>query len=304
MEEDITSYFENGLLIKVTPEGKHQYESRYIITGGYKYDMLIKKHVELLPIPKFNQEGSFPSVTKSEDYILRMIAGNVRKTNHEQSIIILEKACDMMLASNIGWQQKDFMRLVTWMLQDGRVEESIKYRKLIKEKVHVIDSSDMIKAAIRDASLMKTDLICVTPHKSCSEIESKLSGRIYSISGKDKRFPPMPEFPKDFKCGIYPFIYGINIFHDSSMNKIEDVIGYSNRPFIDERTEQEKLVYQQFIDKQIMEQENYLDGDRYYALKALHPDLCPKSRYAFSKLSVEDHDKYLSLVELVKNIVK
>jgi len=67
--------------------------------------------------------------------------------------------------------------------------------------------------------------------------------RIYSLSGRDKRFPKIPgDFDSDC-CGLslHPYFWGTSEPSFSAKNPIK----YSNRPFVDDRTAKQKNDYQE-----------------------------------------------------------
>lgn len=86
----------------------------------------------------------------------------------------------------------------------------------------------------------------------CGEC-AKYRGRWFSISGKDKRFPKMPE---NYGCtcqGIdfYPVIDGVS--EPEYCPKHQNIIEYSNRPFVDDRTQAEKALHQRYLDENTAE---------------------------------------------------
>ena len=98
-----------------------------------------------------------------------------------------------------------------------------------------------VQKALNDAKSLNTDLVEMTYELACSSEQAKYRGRVFSISGKDKRFPYLNS--EVLACGLtfYPFIYGIS---EPCYCKPKDIIEFSNRPFIDDRTEKEKSDYE------------------------------------------------------------
>lgn len=91
------------------------------------------------------------------------------------------------------------------------------------------------------------DLVQMTTHFPTCEICSMYQGRVYSISGKDKRFPAL--FDTAFKSGyrnvhpncrhsIAPWIESMH-----TQEEIENIINISNQPFEDARKKGEKKLY-------------------------------------------------------------
>lgn len=106
-------------------------------------------------------------------------------------------------------------------------------------------TKEVIKINLQNAKLLDTDLVEAGYFNGCCGECAKYRGRWFSISGNDKRFPKMPV---DYGCtcsGIdfSPVIYGIS--DPTYCDEGTDIIEYSNRPFIDDRTEDEKAIYLQ-----------------------------------------------------------
>lgn len=80
------------------------------------------------------------------------------------------------------------------------------------------------------AKKYKDDYVQVVSHCCCSEC-AKYRFRIYNISGRDKRFPKLPDYIKNYSwhCGLllYPFSLGINYMNlaiDKSLHEINELI--------------------------------------------------------------------------------
>ena len=107
-------------------------------------------------------------------------------------------------------------------------------------------NKNLLKLAIRDAKEMGTDLLEMTEHSpTCAEC-AKYQGRVYSISGKSNKFPPLP---KEFiindgvhegcRHAFFPYEDGL-----SKPNYHENIVEYSNSPFVDNRTPEEVAAYE------------------------------------------------------------
>lgn len=93
------------------------------------------------------------------------------------------------------------------------------------------------------AEELDTDLVEASYFRGCCGECAKYRGRWFSISGKDKRFQKMPV---DYGCtciGIdfSPVIFGLSI--PMLSDEIDDIIAYSNRPFVDDRDAEEIELY-------------------------------------------------------------
>jgi len=309
--ENIADYFLNGHLIYVYPSDAHQYDATIFITEQHEYDLLIKEDVLDLPIPNFTKTDSFPEVTKNEDYILRMIASKIRKTDHEYSIIVLRKAVEMMLVSDIGWMHEDYLRLVKWLYQDGYIDEAEKEEKYFDEIIicgHTTKSNDRLKnevlqKSINNAKELGTDWIFVSAPATRSLNDALYGTRIYSISGKDSRLDRLPiPFPP-CNCTFDP-VFPFSKLIDWKMRPILDPISYSRRDHIDDRSDEEKEEYRKLKEKQDLPKVFWKEEKQYYYLKYRFPDICPKSKYAFDKLKREDIESFNKLISVLPDLYK
>lgn len=303
---DSIDYFHNGKLMRVEPNGSNSYSSRYIFDGRL-FDMLSPDDVKALPIPNFSQEGTFPDVTNSEDYILRMIAGYIREINHEQSIVVLNKANILMQASNISWSTDDYLRLAKWLYQDGKIELAERYENAISERIPSYYSKngrkrinkEILDNALKACETLHTEFIEFRSLSGGSEIDGVYGNRLYSTTKTNKKVHSLPKLDGDYYGTFFPFFDGISTMYDRQGNVVSNPILYSNRLFIDERTESDKELYRERQLEIQKHNELWMDEKRFYYLKNRYPEACPKSKYAFSKLKREHFDEWQKLINML-----
>lgn len=136
------------------------------------------------------------------------------------------------------------------------------------------------------------DLVEMTEHYPTCGICATLQGRVYSISGKDKRFPPLSRaFSSGYRnihpnCrhSVAPWIESMHTAHE-----ISKAIDKSNRPFEDLRPEEEKALYnKQQVQNRQMRQDKY----QYERYKARLGEDAPKSFHAFRKMKKAGGEKW------------
>ena len=165
-------------------------------------------------------------------------------------------------------------------------------------------TKEVININLQNAKQLDTDLVEAGYFNGCCGECAKYHGRWFSISGNDKRFPKMPI---DYGCtcsGIdfSPVIYGISepTYCDT------DIIEYSNRPFVDDRTEEEK--YSCDIDKRNAEVDEMwakyenrwnaireYDRRKYDKLVEVLPDIVPKSYSGYMRMKKNNTKNYQRL---------
>lgn len=120
--------------------------------------------------------------------------------------------------------------------------------------------------------------------------------RIYSISGKDKRIPKLPDFFLDISnwehCGVCLTTANEYMLRD-------DLITKSNRPFVDDRTPEQKQNYQNYLAEKQAEAEKAQDKEDYAELSALCPDIVPKSFGAYRRLKNSNPEKFEEIRKLL-----
>lgn len=150
-----------------------------------------------------------------------------------------------------------------------------------------------------------SDLIQVSYIRCCCPECAKYHGRIYSLFGMDKRFPRLPEWlsrTKGAHCGMftYPYIYYPDI-PTSLYVKGEfvnvDAIEPSNRPFEDDRPQEDIDIYLRIIAEYKEEQQ---DRATFAMLEEDYPDITPKSYGAYRRMKKAKTKGYLTLAEELK----
>ena len=158
-----------------------------------------------------------------------------------------------------------------------------------------------------NADKYKDDYVQVVSFCCCSEC-AKYRFRIYSISGRDKRFPKLPDYVKKYSwhCGLgtRPFVLGIHYMRlspNKSLNEIDELIEYSNRPFVDDREDEEIERYNRILAKN---KQDYIDGinkeqacAEYEQILTNLPDISPKSQGGYLKMKKSNSANFQKLKE-------
>lgn len=152
----------------------------------------------------------------------------------------------------------------------------------------------------KDCKSMNTDLVIATTHCCTCALCSSLQGRVFSLSGKDKRFPRLPDEVKIYGgfhegCAhtFFPFFYGI-----STMPNNEDPVKFSNRPYLDYRTPEEKAKYAAEIAKAEAQARSRAE---YEWICNYLPELAPKSLGGYTKMKNANSANYQKIVAAAKS---
>ncbi len=136
------------------------------------------------------------------------------------------------------------------------------------------------------------DLMIITEHHPCCGQCARVQGRVFSISGNDKRFPPLSAaFPSGYKnvhpncsCVAVPWIEELQ-----SPEELKEALEKGSQPLRDERSAGEKALYtQQQSDSRRMR----ADLVQYQRYKARLGDDAPKSFSAFRRMKNAGGDRW------------
>ena len=138
-----------------------------------------------------------------------------------------------------------------------------------------------------------TDLVESSDIAACCSKCAMYRRRIYSLSGRDKRFPKIPDDFDSDCCGLnlHPYIWGVS----EPTFSAKDPIKYSNRPFVDDRTARQKRDYLEL--KKQFEEEKEKEEDRkiYNRIVSALPNNAPKSFGAFRRMKKTNSPGYIDL---------
>ncbi|MBB6689918.1 minor capsid protein [Cohnella xylanilytica] len=133
-----------------------------------------------------------------------------------------------------------------------------------QRKAHVTGTENM-------ASQNGQDLVYVSAVGITCELCAKYQGRVYSISGNDKRFPKLELRPPYHSYCVHSLSVWVEEY--TSIDEVERMISASNRPFVDNRTERYKLRYEQIQREKSRKNETRKQWMRYKAAIPGTPDL-------------------------------
>lgn len=320
-----TVYYAYGHVIKVFPPIRGPiYEGRDIINGadfivsdGTAYDLTDIESIKSIAIPNYNlyrpnKIGEELGVTGFLEYVLRMKSGQLwNEEKYELSIAVLGKATELMKHSNMGWPAKDFFGIVNELNNLGCFEKAKQWTNWILKnvpgaKAALSPSADdkisyhakeHFKKTIESCKDLATDLVETGDVNGCCPICAMYRNRVFSLSGKDKRFP---KFPEDFHfgCGLSAYPYKEGVMEPAF--RCKNVVQYSNRPFVDDRTDEEKKNYVERME-QISKDSPAVRGPNlakiiYLRLKNQLPDIAPKSFSGFQRMRNANSKNYQALV--------
>lgn len=169
------------------------------------------------------------------------------------------------------------------------VEKAIdRQKKTFDELANSIKTSVM-----SNSKRYKYDLVVFHDYGSgCCEECSKKTGRVYSISGKNKRFPPLPDYVRKHgnfhagcRCTMSPYFDDETIYYKGVQ---VNAIKASSRPWCDDRTEKERQLYDEYINSITSDAKHDAakewDRNEYNVLLSELPSEAPKSFSSYRRM--------------------
>lgn len=314
--KEVSLYFINGCLKTVLPESTEDfYDCDYIYSDGIKFDMANVESIKSIPVPNFQMIDSFSKygATGSLDYVIRMKAGKYfNEQKKELCSACLWKCTELMLANKFyAWRKEDYERLVIWHYEMKMFSEGEKAKKYLEKNGVYENQFDSLALSIKDSTFqslrqLNRDLVAFHGYESgtCAEC-AKMIGRVYSVSGKDKRFPKLPEYVKKHgnfhngcRCAMTAYFIeeGTIFHHGEQINAIKA----SNRPYVDDRTEQEINSYQGYLDYLAEIEQKGIDRKEYQIILEKLPDIAPKSFGAYRRMKNSKTKNFEKLLDSAK----
>lgn len=304
-------YFRYGRAYKIVPSPPNSlYEDRELINyaekivcDGKMYDLTSAESIYSIPIPDYSKmnRGSIESPVLYLEYVLSMHASYLwKKKEYRLALVCLGKSTQMMPFSPIGHLKETYYRIVDWEEELGKFQKAAEWEQWIEDNAPNIEQ-DVFTNAINRCRSVGSDLVYCNWSGAQSAVTAKYQGRVYSISGKDKRFPALPDFMKGPQNICYlsgPFTCG-----DKSLDTIyykgkdANAISVSWRPFKDDRSPQEIAGYKKTIEKIMQPKISRYKMRVYFRIKYYLPEKLPKTKSALYRLSEEEFENLVSAAE-------
>ena len=313
-----TIYFKNGKMYRVSPTDKESwYDARYLASDGDVYDLENVEDIKRIPVPNFDEHDTMMDgygVTGSLDYVIRMKAGAFYNRNQKELCsACLWKSTELMFENkSISWQKKDFERLVNWHNELGMYDEAEKAINYLKKHNQYTENTfDICASQIKDsifnnAKQFGCDLVAFNDYGAgCCEECAKMRGRVYSISGNSKKFPPLPLYAKKHgnfhpgcRCTMSIFFADDDeIFYKGEK---QNAIKVSNRAWIDDRDKPEIELYNNYVFQLEENEKKENDRKEYYSIQKSFPEFAPKSFGAYRRMKNTKSNNFLKIVDAAK----
>lgn len=309
--KNVMIYFKDGIINDVVPDVYDYYKAQYFNINGTVYDTYSVESVQSIPKFDFSNRKILGTPVYYLEYLLRMRASQERKIhNNVLAYALLRKSTQLMENTGTLYNSKDFLRLANWLYQDGKYEQA---KTIEKELLSMINNTvpihlEAFQQTIANCKQLHTDYIVCPYSSGTCPVCALYQMRVYCISGRDKRFPKLPDivyqhggFHNGCRHTFYPFFLGVSSFKNQYLQDC-DPIKYSNRPFIDDRSDSDKQLYLQRMENQKKHEEAAMNKRIYYELMQKIPEVMPKSVAGFTKMKRANSINYQKIVKAAHDI--
>lgn len=264
-----------------------------------KYDFQTLEGINSIKIPSYKPLQGMSSPVNNVEYILQKKATEHKKNGRmDLAIACLRKANEIFPHSNFSWPEKDYMRLVEYLKFDRQFEEAKIEEQKIKELFAQFNKEqEAYNTKVISEVYGNTDIVSTNETYFVCEECAKYIKRYFSVSGNSKKYPKLPEYllhksEKHKYCSItlYPVLDDISL---PTWDYKGDFIKYCNRPFVDERTKEQKAIFE----KDVKEKEEMAKDKEFYDLlfeKA--PEIAPKSFGGYRRMKASNSENYKKLL--------
>ena len=271
-----------------------------------KYDFQTLEGINSIKIPSYEPLQGMSSPVNNVEYILQRKATEHKKNGRmDLAIACLRKANEIFPHSNFSWSEKDYMRLVEYLKFDRQFDEAKKEEQKIKELFAQFNKErEAYDTKINSEVYGNTDIVSTNETYFVCEKCAKYIKRYFSISGNSKKYPKLPEYllhkseeHKYCSITIYPVIDDIS---SPAWDYKGDFVKYCNRPFVDERTREQKIIFE----KEVKEKEEIAKDKEFYDLIfEKFPEIAPKSFGGYRRMKVSNSENYKKLLLTAENLL-
>lgn len=283
------------------------------------YDFSSVEGINAIPGPceEFKADEIKRDFTGRVEYYLLSKGEQYKKANNaELAIACFRKANELMPMYGDSFSRECFLRLPRYLralrrFDEARAEEE-KIQRLFGGNYRHINERykpEQQKKQLLDwVALHKTDLVSTTYSHCCCTECAKYRGRVFSVSGDDARFPKLPEYllfgGHGCNISVIPFLSGLSGLQTSDRKIItaSKIIAYSNRPFIDDRTEEEVHNFIASCQEKADDVEREIARVDYDWLWEYAPHICPKSFSAYMRMKRMRSKKFIEIVSAAQEL--
>lgn len=245
-------------------------------------------------------ENIVNSLNEATNLVGRQIEDKIRE------IGLKDASMKFATGNTIKQMQKE---LVNSLIDEGLTGIKDKLGRNIPISVYAETLARSIVAETQNTCVENTmkehgkDLVKMTSHYGCCPVCAVYEGRVYSISGKDSRFPSLKSLPgfKDGYNNLHPrCAHRITAFIEK-YNDVEKEIKNSNRPFEVDKDKEASI--NKYYEEQKKKAKLRANRKQYEQIKIALGKDAPKSFQGFLKMkNAKNQENYNDLKERFKKV--
>lgn len=301
------------------------------------YDFNSVKGIKAIPATKSIRNAPSGGATGEVYYYLQKKAcAHEKAGNIELAVLCLKKSNDIIVVNELPCKSQSY-NLVKLLAREGRIEEAEEEKERIDRYYDRLDEkmNRATKGPNSKLLIPGEDLAIMSIHGSTCPECAKYQGRVYSISGRNRRFPKAPPFFFGTEgvhkgCGhtFSSYIDGVTdpmLEYTLSVHPLKNsqygrnIVAFSNRPFVDDRTDEciaaaalvcakaaakaaeEQSYYDNIIEVEVRRGREARD---FQWLQDKFPDKCPKSLTGYRRMKTQNTKNFQILYQLAADAGK
>lgn len=172
----------------------------------------------------------------------------------------------------------------------------LEFFKKTSEQNYFASKNENLRAISMRFRNSKEDTVFVTTSRVCP-VCSMYNRRIYSLYGRYKKFPLLPDFLKNDICPTCGVHIGYSHYFPGINGNLRKDIEFSNRPFVDSRTSEERQFWSDTVAKKQCNVK--LENDFAWICKNI-PDMAPKSIGGYKRMAKSNSKNYQKICVAAK----
>ena len=272
---------------------RSQYKQLGIETDSFQKNK--NKHIKQINLLV---ENSVTQLTKANNFIGRNVRDNIRDISNKtirQSI--LQGKTFKQLQEDL---KNEFINnnITAIKTRNGRYINLDSYSSIVARST-VTETEN--RAVMEQVKLSNNDLVRMSSHLTSCPVCAPLQGRVYSVSGKSKLFPPLHKAFSGVYANIHPNCRHFLIPYSPEKDKnLGDTIKDSNKSFdVDPRSQSQIDNYNK-IQKENQKRNN--DKKQWERYKIVLPELTHLTLSGFRRAKRKNNERYQKLLEEYRKI--
>jgi hypothetical protein len=233
---------------------------------------------------------------EATNYVGRRLADDIRKTSLEAIAMKVSSGDTVKQAKELLIQKLSESGVTSIVDKSGRAINLESYASMV---ARTTTREATNRGTINAVQSVDGDLVQISSHNSPCPICSVYEGRIYSISGNDKRYPKLDDVFANGYSTIHPNCkHVVTPYFEEFDDNAEENRKQSNRPFVVDKDK--KADIEAYYRDQATKAARRADRNLYEKVKLVAPKEAPKTFSGFRSMKRADSVKYQQIIIEIK----